>query len=204
MPWTLRAPLAALLAAATLAFAGPSPSRADATETATFAGGCFWCMQPPFENLPGVISTTVGYTGGQTKNPTYEEVSGGGTGHAESVEIVFDPARIRYEQLLDVFWHNIDPVSAEGQFCDRGHQYRSAIFYRGEEQRRLAEESRQRLDESKRFDRPIVTEIVAASAFYPAEEYHQKYHEKNPARYAFYRWNCGRDQRLRALWGESR
>ena len=204
MPWTLRAPLAALLAAATLAFAGPSPSRADATETATFAGGCFWCMQPPFEKLPGVISTTVGYTGGHTKNPTYEEVSAGDTGHAESVEIVFDPARIGYAQLLEVFWHNIDPITAEGQFCDRGHQYRSAIFYHSEEQRRLAEESKRRLDESKRFDRPIVTEIVAATEFYPAEEYHQKYHEKNPARYSFYRWNCGRDQRLQALWGEPR
>ena len=205
MSGKLRAPLVLIVAAASIGFGSPS-SRAgsEKTETATFAGGCFWCMQPPFESLPGVISTTVGYTGGHTKDPTYEEVSAGGTGHAESVEIVFDPARIRYEQLLDVFWHNIDPVSAEGQFCDRGHQYRSAIFYRGEEQRRLAEESRQRLDESKRFDRPIVTEIVAASAFYPAVEYHQKYHEKNPARYAFYRWNCGRDQRLRALWGESR
>jgi peptide-methionine (S)-S-oxide reductase len=200
MPWTLRA----LLAAATLAFAGPTPSGAGATETATFAGGCFWCMQPPFEKLPGVISTTVGYTGGQTKNPTYEEVSAGDTGHAESVEIVFDPARIGYAQLLEVFWHNIDPVTAEGQFCDHGHQYRSAIFYHSEEQQRLAEESKRQLDESKRFDRPIVTEIVAATAFYPAEEYHQKYHEKNPARYSFYRWNCGRDQRLQALWGESR
>jgi peptide methionine sulfoxide reductase msrA/msrB len=172
------------------------------TETATFAGGCFWCMQPPFEHLPGVVSTTVGYTGGHTVNPTYEEVSAGGTGHAESVEVVFDPSRIRYEQLLDVFWHNVDPVSPEGQFCDQGHQYRSAIFTHGEEQRRLALASKKELEDSKRFDRPIVTEVVDATAFYPAEEYHQKYHEKNPTRYAFYRWNCGRDQRLAALWGK--
>ena len=161
-------------------------------------------MEHPFDGIDGVISVTSGYTGGTKSKPTYEEVSSGTTGHAEAVQVVYDPAKVSYQKLVDVFWHNIDPVSAEGQFCDRGHQYRSAIFYRGEEQRRLAEESRQRLDESKRFDRPIVTEIVAASAFYPAEEYHQKYHEKNPARYAFYRWNCGRDQRLRALWGESR
>jgi len=198
MPWKTLAALWIALAV-TASQADPQP-----TETATFAGGCFWCMQPPFENLPGVISTTVGYTGGHTKNPTYEEVSGGDTGHAESVEIVFDPTRIRYEQLLDVFWHNVDPITPEAQFCDHGHQYRSAIFYHGEEQRRLAEASKQRLEASKRFDRPIVTEIVAASEFYPAEEYHQKYHEKNPARYSFYRWNCGRDQGLKALWGESR
>jgi len=201
MPWKSLLALALLLSASQAPAAQGDPRP---TETATFAGGCFWCMQPPFENLPGVISTTVGYTGGHTKNPTYEEVSDGGTGHAESVEILFDPTRIHYEQLLDVFWHNVDPLTAEAQFCDHGHQYRSAIFYHGEEQRRLAEESKQRLESSKRFDRPIVTEIVAASAFYPAEEYHQKYHEKNPARYSFYRWNCGRDQRLKALWGESR
>ena len=198
MPWKMLVALALALAA-TGSQADPAP-----TETATFAGGCFWCMQPPFENLPGVISTTVGYTGGHTKNPTYEEVSAGDTGHAESVQIVFDPTRIRYEQLLDVFWHNVDPITPEAQFCDRGHQYRSAIFYHSEEQRRLAEESKERLDASTRFDRPIVTEIVAATEFYPAEEYHQKYHEKNPARYSFYRWNCGRDQRLKQLWGESR
>ena len=201
MPWKTLLSLALLLAARSAPAAQGDP---QPTETATFAGGCFWCVQPPFENLPGVISTTVGYTGGHTRNPTYEEVSAGGTGHAESVEIVFDPTRIRYEQLLDVFWHNVDPITAEAQFCDHGHQYRSAIFYHGDEQRRLAEESKRRLEESKRFDRPIVTEIVAASEFYSAEEYHQKYHEKNPARYSFYRWNCGRDQRLKALWGEPR
>jgi peptide-methionine (S)-S-oxide reductase len=169
---------------------------------ATFAGGCFWCMQPPFEKLPGVLSTTVGYTGGHTKNPSYEEVSAGGTGHAESVQIVYDPRKITYEQLLDVFWHNIDPLTRDAQFCDHGHQYRSAIFVHDDAQRRLAEESKRRLEESKRFDRPIVTEIVAATDFYPAEEYHQRYHEKNPVRYKVYRWNCGRDQRLKAVWGD--
>jgi peptide-methionine (S)-S-oxide reductase len=199
--------LAVGMATMLLALALPGAARAGdppKTESAIFAGGCFWCMQPPFEKLKGVISTTVGYTGGHTKNPTYEEVSAGGTGHAESVRIVYDPEQIRYEDLLAVFWHNIDPLTPEAQFCDHGHQYRSAIFYQGEEQHRLAEASKQKLEESKRFPSPIVTEIVPASEFYPAEEYHQKYHEKNPARYAFYRWNCGRDQRLDELWGKNR
>lgn len=177
------------------AVAGESP------QTATFAGGCFWCMQPPFEKLDGVLSTTVGYTGGHTKNPTYEEVSAGGTGHAESIQIVFDPAKISYEKLLDVFWHNVDPLTPEGQFCDHGHQYRTAIFYHDEAQRRAAEGSKRQLEQSKRFAEPIVTEIVAATEFYPAEEYHQKYHEKNPVRYQYYRWSCGRDHRLKELWG---
>jgi peptide-methionine (S)-S-oxide reductase len=161
-------------------------------------------MQPPFEKLKGVVSTTVGYTGGHTKNPTYEEVSAGGTGHAESVMIVFDPQQIHYQDLLTVFWHNIDPLTPEAQFCDHGHQYRSAVFYQGDEQHRLAEASKRALEESKQFKSPIVTEIVPATEFYPAEEYHQKYHEKNPARYEFYRWNCGRDKRLEELWGKNR
>jgi len=199
---TLRIWIAALVLAALPAGAGASDP--PKTETAIFAGGCFWCMQPPFEKLKGVVSTTVGYTGGHTKNPTYEEVSAGGTGHAESVMIVFDPQQIHYEDLLNVFWHNIDPLTPEAQFCDHGHQYRSAIFYASEEQHRLAEASKRQLEESKRFKTPIVTEIVPASEFYPAEEYHQKYHEKNPARYEFYRWNCGRDQRLDELWGKNR
>lgn len=172
-------------------------------EKATFAGGCFWCMQPPFEKLEGVVSTTVGYTGGQTKNPSYEQVSAGRTGHAESVQIVYDPAKIGYTQLLEVFWHNVDPLTPNGQFCDHGNQYRTAIFYHDETQRRLAEASKQQLEVSKRFDRPIVTEIVPATEFYPAEEYHQDYHEKNPVRYQFYRWNCGRDQTLEKIWGKS-
>ena len=171
------------------------------TSVATFAGGCFWCMEPPFEKLDGVRSTTVGYTGGQKKDPTYEQVSAGGTGHTEAVQIVYDPRKITYERLLDVFWHNIDPVTANAQFCDRGDQYRTAIFYHDETQQQLAEASKRRLEESKRFDRPIATEIVPASKFYPAEEYHQKYQQKNPGRYQYYRWRCGRDQRLRELWG---
>jgi peptide-methionine (S)-S-oxide reductase len=178
-----------------------APPAGTQTAKATFAGGCFWCMQPPFEVLDGVVSTTVGYTGGHKKNPTYEEVSAGGTGHAESIEIVYDPSRIGYEKLLEVFWHNVDPTRRDAQFCDAGHQYRSAIFYHGEEQKRLAEESKKALETSTRLPGPIVTEIVPASEFYPAEEYHQRYHEKNPIRYKFYRYNCGRDQRLKELWG---
>ena len=188
-------------AGATSATSAGGSTTPRATALATFSGGCFWCMQPPFEKLPGVVSTTVGYTGGHTKNPTYEEVSEGESGHAESVQIVYDPAKISYEQLLDVFWHNVDPITPNAQFCDHGNQYRTAIFYHDETQRQLAEASKRRLEESKRFDRPIVTEIVAAGEFYPAEEYHQKYHEKNPVRYKYYRWNCGRDQRLKELWG---
>lgn len=172
-------------------------------EKATFAGGCFWCMEPPFEKLQGVISVTSGYTGGQKKNPTYEEVSAGTTGHAEAVEIVYDPSKIDYEKLLDVFWHNIDPTAKDRQFCDVGSQYRSAVFYHNEEQRRKAEASKKALDASKRFAGPIYTEIAPAAEFYKAEEYHQKYYKKNPVRYNFYRWNCGRDERLKEIWGKS-
>jgi peptide-methionine (S)-S-oxide reductase len=174
---------------------------ASAPAKATFAGGCFWCMQPPFDKLDGVLSTSVGYTGGRTKDPTYPEVSAGGTGHAEAVQVVYDPAKISYAQLLDVFWRNVDPLTPNAQFCDRGSQYRSAIFYHDEPQKDLAEKSEKQLEESKRFDRPIVTEVTAAMKFYPAEEYHQNYPEKNPTRYRYYRWSCGRDRRLKELWG---
>jgi len=194
------------LAVAASLFAAPPAMRAadpPASATAIFAGGCFWCMEPPFEGLPGVLSTTVGYTGGTKKNPTYEEVSSGGTGHAEAIQIVYDPSRITYEKLLEVFWRNIDPLTADAQFCDHGSQYRSAIFVLDDTQRRLAQASKDQLAASGRFERPIVTEIVAATTFYPAEEYHQKYHSKNPVRYQYYRWNCGRDQRLEQLWGKS-
>lgn len=170
-------------------------------ENATFAGGCFWCMEAPFDKLPGVVSVTVGYTGGPLRNPTYKEVSAGGTGHAESVRIVYDPMKITYEKLLQVYWHNIDPIAKDRQFCDTGHQYRSAIFYHSEKQRRLALESRDALEKSKPFKGSIVTEIVAAGPFYPAEEYHQHYYRKNPIRYRYYRSSCGRDKRLRELWG---
>ena len=168
-------------------------------EKATFAGGCFWCMQPPFDHLDGVVSTTAGYTGGQKINPTYEEVSAGGTGHAESVEVLYDPARVSYTKLLDVFWHNIDPLTANRQFCDSGNQYRSAIFYRDAGQRRLAEASKAELEKTRGWK--VVTEIVPAGPFYPAEEYHQSYYKKNPLRYKFYRTGCGRDARLKELWG---
>jgi len=179
----------------------PAPPGEGQRALATFAGGCFWCMQPPFETLPGVLETTVGYTGGTLPHPTHEQVSAGGTGHAESVEIVYDPQKISYEKLLDVFWHNIDPVTRDAQFCDHGHQYRTAIFYHDDTQRQLAEASKRALEASGRLPGPIVTEIVPAGEFWPAEEYHQDYHAKNPVRYKYYRWNCGRDQRLEALWG---
>jgi len=172
-------------------------------EKATFAGGCFWCMEPPFDDLPGVISTTSGYTGGRTKNPTYEQVSSGGTGHTEAVEVVYDPSKITYARLLDVFWKNIDPITPNAQFCDIGTQYRSAIYYHNEEQKRLAEASKKVLENSGRFKQPIVTEIAAVSPFYRAEEYHQDYYKKNPVRFKFYKYRCGRDQRLQELWGTS-
>jgi peptide-methionine (S)-S-oxide reductase len=173
-------------------------------ETATFAGGCFWCMVHPFDELPGVVSTTSGYTGGHVANPTYEQVSDGGTGHAESVEVVFDPKKIGFDRLLDVFWHNIDPTVKDRQFCDVGHQYRTAIFYHNDEQKRLAEASKAALEKSRRLPGPVYTEIVAATEFYPAEDYHQDFYKKNPVRYKFYRYNCGRDQRLAELWGNSK
>ena len=174
----------------------------DGEAVATFAGGCFWCMEPPYDKLDGVLATISGYAGGTTVDPTYREVSSGGTGHAEVVQITYDPARVTYEQLLEVFWQNVDPLDAGGQFCDRGSQYRTGILVHDEEQRRLAEASKQALEGSGRFEQPIVTEIVEAGPFYPAEDYHQDYYEKNPVRYKFYRWNCGRDQRLAELWGE--
>jgi peptide-methionine (S)-S-oxide reductase len=184
-----------------------APATASAVETknlttATFAGGCFWCMEPPFEKLAGVISVTSGYTGGHQLNPTYEEVSAGETGHAESVQVVYDSTQISYAQLLNVFWRNIDPLAANRQFCDAGSQYRSAIFYHNEAQRLEAEVSKQKLQQIKKFDRPIVTEIVPAAAFYQAEEYHQDFYKKNPLRYKTYRAGCGRDRRLQELWGE--
>ena len=170
-------------------------------KVATFAGGCFWCMEPPFDKVDGVTATTSGYTGGHTVNPTYEQVSSGTTGHAESLQVTYDPARVSYEKLLEVYWHNIDPLARDRQFCDAGEQYRSAIFYHDEEQKRLAEASRQALEQSGRFKQPIVTQIVPAGPFYPAEDYHQDYYKKNPIRYKFYRYGCGRDQRLQELWG---
>jgi peptide-methionine (S)-S-oxide reductase len=172
-------------------------------EKATFAGGCFWCMEAPFDKLPGVVSVTSGYTGGNMKNPTYKHVSAGGTGHAEAVQIVYDPIRIGYTKLLDVFWHNTDPTVADRQFCDVGSQYRPGIFYHSEEQRLLALKSKGSLEKSKPFKELIVTEVTKAGEFYPAEEYHQQYYKKNPIRYRYYRNGCGRDQRLKELWGDA-
>ena len=173
------------------------------TETATFAGGCFWCMEPPYDKLDGVLSTTSGYTGGHQTDPTYKQVSAGTTGHTEAVRIVYDPQKISYQQLLDVFWKNIDPTTPDSQFCDTGSQYRSGIFYHDDTQKQAAEESLRKLKQTKPFPEPVVTEITAAGAFYPAEDYHQDYYQKNPLRYKYYRFACGRDKRLEQLWGDS-
>jgi peptide-methionine (S)-S-oxide reductase len=184
--------------------AGNGSSHAAAgAEKATFAGGCFWSMTIPFEGLDGVVSVTAGYTGGHKKNPTYEEVETGTTGHAESVEVVYDPSKITYTRLLDVFWHNIDPTVRNRQFCDAGEQYRSAIFYHNEEQKRLAEESKKAIERSGVLGKhgTIYTQIVPATPFYKAEEYHQNFHRKNPDQYLAYRLGCGRDRRLKEIWG---
>jgi methionine-S-sulfoxide reductase len=180
----------------------PSVNAGHKLEKATFAGGCFWCMESPYDKLDGVISTTVGYTGGEEKNPTYEEVFSGKTGHAEAIEISYDPSRITYAELLDVFWRNINPTQADGQFVDIGSQYRSAIFYHSDEQKRLAEASKEKLEQSGRFEKEIVTEIVPATEFHLAEEYHQDFYKKNPAHYNQYRQGSGRDQYLEKKWGE--
>ncbi len=172
-------------------------------EKATFAGGCFWCMEPPFDKLGGVVSTTVGYCGGGEENPTYKQVSAGKTGHAEAIEIVYDPSQITYSELLDVFWRNIDPTQENGQFADIGSQYRTAIFYHHEEQKRLAEASKEEMERSGRFNKEIVTEIVPATPFYSAEDYHQDYYKKNPIRYKLYRYGSGRDDYLVRKWGKN-
>jgi peptide-methionine (S)-S-oxide reductase len=205
----MRRHLARALAVAAIALGASAAAEDQAampaagqTAIATFAGGCFWCMEPPFDKLAGVLSTTSGYTGGSKVDPTYHEVSDGGTGHAEAVEITYDPSKITYQDLLEVYWHSVDPLDPGGQFCDRGSQYRTAIFYHGDEQKRAAMASKQALVDSKRFALPIATEIVAAGPFYAAEDYHQNYYQVNPVRYKFYRWNCGRDARLETLWGK--
>lgn len=195
----------ALLLLAVLAMPGMADAAKSNTPlaTATFAGGCFWCMEPPYDKLDGVISTTSGYMGGHTRNPTYRQVTAGGSGHAEVVQVVYDPARVGYDKLLEVFWRNIDPTAHNRQFCDVGDQYRSGIFYHTAEQRRLAEASRAALARTKPFPQPIVTEITPASEFTAAEAYHQDYYLKNPVRYKYYRYRCGRDQRLEELWGKA-
>jgi peptide-methionine (S)-S-oxide reductase len=184
--------------AATGAQATMEPGQASAI----FAGGCFWCMEPPYDKLDGVVSTTSGYIGGSTPNPTYDQVSSGSTGHTEAVRVVYDPAKIGYRQLVDVFWVNIDPTQVDGQFCDHGDQYRTGIFYVDNEQKQIAEQSLAELKKTKPFAGEIVTEITSATVFYPAEDYHQNYYQTNPLRYKYYRWACGRDQRLMELWGD--
>jgi peptide-methionine (S)-S-oxide reductase len=169
---------------------------------AYFAGGCFWCMEEVFEKVEGVLSATSGYMGGAVSNPTYEEVSAGRTGHTESVEVVYDPAKVNYQKLLDAFWRNVDPITPNAQFCDHGNQYRSAIFFRTDEEKRASDSSKQAIEQSRRFKEPIVTQIVMAPQFYPAEEYHQDFYKKNPIRYKLYKYNCGRAQRLEELWGK--
>ncbi len=193
---TIAAWVATAVAAATTVNVPPGHA------VATFAGGCFWCMEPPYDRLPGVDATISGYTGGSKLNPTYEEVSSGRTGHAEAVQVVYDPKKVTYEQLLDVFWHNVDPTVKDRQFCDGGTQYRTAIFYHDQAQRQAAEASRAALEKSRPFKEPIVTQIVMAGTFYPAEDYHQDYYKKNPVRYQIYRSGCGRDARLKQLWGD--
>lgn len=178
------------------------PSSSAAEGVAVFAGGCFWCTESDFDKVPGVISTTSGYIGGTVANPTYQQVSAGSTGHVEAVQVRFDPSKTSYAKLLEAFWPTIDPLTANAQFCDHGSQYRSAIFYANADQQAQAEASKAALQNSGRFNQPIVTEILPASTFYPAEDYHQDYHQKNPLRYAYYRRGCGRDARLEQLWGK--
>jgi peptide-methionine (S)-S-oxide reductase len=185
-------------------FLAGQPAPALATEepaTAIFAGGCFWCMEQPFDTLPGVLETASGYTGGLVENPSYEQVSSGGTGHVEAVQVTYDPTQVSYEKLLEVFWHNVDPVEDRGQFCDQGNQYRSVIFYQDEVQQLAAEASKQALADSAQFSAAIATDILPAGPFYPAEAYHQNYYQTHPVRYRVYRFGCGRDQRLDQLWG---
>lgn len=196
----LTAALAAAAFSPTGAEDAKQPAPSAQTAVATFASGCFWCTESDFEKVPGVVEAISGYTGGTTPNPTYRQVSTGGTGHTEAVQVRYDPAVVTYERLLDVYWRNVDPIDAGGQFCDRGDQYRSAIFVHDQKQRQAALESKAALERSGRLSQPIVTPVAQAETFYPAEDYHQDYAKKNPLRYTYYRNGCGRDQRLEELW----
>ena len=187
-----------------LALALSGAASAQQTEKATFAMGCFWCAEEAFEKVPGVIQAVSGYTGGKVKNPSYEQVSSGRTGHAEAVQVTFDPSKVSYDKLLDTFWLNHDPTVTNRQFCDSGSQYRPEIFYQSEEQKRLAEASKAKWEKDKPFRQPILTQITQASEFYPAEDYHQDYYKKNPVQYRFYVTGCGRYARLDQLWGPLR
>lgn len=198
-----------LVALAALAVCGAAVAQTTQTAApaagqavATFAGGCFWCMEEAYEKVPGVSSVVSGFMGGTVANPTYKQVSGGNTGHAEAVQVTFDPTKVSYQQLVDWFWVNIDPGDASGQFCDKGSEYRSAIFFRGEEQKQIAQASKEKLQASGKLKQPVVTEITAAGPFYPAEDYHQDYYKKNAARYQYYKYGCGRAARLEQIWGK--
>jgi peptide-methionine (S)-S-oxide reductase len=197
----LRAGAGAFVMAFAFALTGVAQAQAPATQKATFAGGCFWCVEADFDKVPGVLATTSGYIGGSVANPTYEQVSAKATGHAEAVEIVFDPAKVSYQRLLQIYWRSIDPTTPDRQFCDVGSPYRTAIFTHGADQAEQARRSLEALERTKPFKDPVVTQIVPASTFHPAESYHQDYAKKNPVRYRFYRTTCGRDARLNALWG---
>lgn len=201
--WMALITYAACFGVAAGAWAQSKAAAPASTAKATFAGGCFWCMEPPYDKLPGVVSTTSGYMGGNTRNPTYESVSTGRTGHTEVVQVEYDPAKVTYSTLLEVFWRNIDPTQRDGQFCDHGSQYRTGIFYHNDEQKKLAEASKAALQKNKPFKGDIVTEVTKAPEFYPAEAYHQDFYKKNPTRYKIYRSGCGRDARLQALWGRA-
>lgn len=197
--------IAVALAIAVSAVTGPATSQTNATQspaTAIFAAGCFWCVEEAFDKIDGVLTTTSGYTGGRTKNPSYETVSSGGTGHTEALQVTYDPSRVSYDTLLQTFWQNVDAVDGGGQFCDRGDQYRPAIFFHSDEQQQQAEASKARI--ATQLGTGVAVPIVSAGAFYKAEDYHQDYYKKNPVRYKFYKWNCGRAQRLEALWGKAR
>jgi len=196
----MRRLLFSLIAVAAIAGAAAAQPAVPERAVATFAGGCFWCVESDFDHVPGVLETISGYTGGKVANPTYSQVSAGGTGHAESVEVVYDPRKVSFAQLLDYFWHHVDPTVKDQQFCDHGNQYRTAIFVHNDEERKLAEASKKKVEAE--LKKPIYTEIVHAGPFYKAEDYHQDFYLKNPTKYKFYRWNCGRDQRLEQIWGK--
>jgi len=196
----MRRLLFSLIAVAAIAGAAAAQPAVPERAVATFAGGCFWCVESDFDHVPGVLETISGYTGGKVANPTYSQVSAGGTGHAESVEVVYDPRKVSFAQLLDYFWHHVDPTVKDQQFCDHGNQYRTAIFVHNDEEQKLAEASKKKVEAE--LKKPIYTEIVQAGPFYKAEDYHQDFYLKNPTKYKFYRWNCGRDQRLEQIWGK--
>ncbi len=196
----LLSPLSAILLMIPFVGAGHAAAQTAARDTAIFAGGCFWCMEPPYDKLDGVTATISGYAGGHVPNPSYEQVTAGGTGHREAVQIIYDPGRVSYETLLDVFWVNVDPLDDGGQFCDRGFSYTTAIFARDGEQARLARESKEAVQEE--LEEPVVTPVVTGADFYPAEDYHQNYYREHSIRYRYYRWACGRDNRLEELWGQ--